>query len=495
MRKRFEQQLELGGQVISEVQIDKRSRDELPQLLSGLQYIFITKQLNEKIFELLESKILSGKKSTGRLGMSLWEILVLGSIRLNLDVDYDRLQDFANFHMAVRGIMGVHKLTSDWETKKYYPLQTIKDNVALLDEGTLKLISDIVVEAGHQLKKNENTKEGGTELGLELKTDSYAVETTIHFPTDIWLLWDSMRKCLDVIMLLKREVAVEDWGKIMVWYNKAEKAYDRVANIHRKKGRDYKERLKGASGAYLKIAVEISKRVVITMIKLENTGDIKAELLLIALKKYHNYLLKLSDQVDRRILKGEKIPHEEKIFSIFEEHTEWLAKGKLGRPVELGHNVQITTDQFHFIVDHEVLIKKTDKETTIELGTRLENKFGGKYKLLSISFDRGYFSQLGYDFLSGLFQLVVMPKPGKKSAKQEMKESEEQFVEKRRKHSAVEANINELEHCGANKVPDKGLNGFKKYVAWSVLSYNIKRLGKIVMEQELLPTVRVLKAA
>ncbi len=88
-----------------------------------------------------------------------------------------------------------------------------------------------------------------------------------------------------------------------------------------------------------------------------------------------------------------------------------------------------------------------------------------------------------------------MPKAGKKSAKQEMKESEEQFVEKKRKHSAVEANINELEHCGANKVPDKGLNGFKKYVAWSVLSYNIKRLGKVVMEQELLPTVRVLKAA
>ena len=159
MRDRFKQQLELGGQMISEVEIDERSRDELPQLLSGLQYIFITKEMNEKIFDLLEKKILSGKKSTGRPGMSLWEILVLGCIRLSLDVDYDRLQDFANFHMGVRGIMGVHNLTLDWAIKKYYPLQTIKDNVALLDAAILKSISDIVVEAGHQLKKTKIQKE------------------------------------------------------------------------------------------------------------------------------------------------------------------------------------------------------------------------------------------------------------------------------------------------------------------------------------------------
>ena len=288
---------------------------------------------------------------------------------------------------------------------------------------------------------------------------------------------------------------VEDWGKIMIWYDKAEKAYNSIANIHRKKGKNYEERLKGSGREYLMIAGEISKRVVLAMVKLEDTGDIKAKLLLIELKKYHDYLLKLSDQVDRRILKGEKIAHGEKIFSIFEEHTEWLSKGKTGRPVELGHNVQITTDQFHFIVDHEVLVKKTDKETTIELGDRLEAKFKDVCKLVSISFDRGYFSKLGYEYLSKIFDLVVMPKPGKKSAEQEMKESEEQFVEKRKTHSGIESNINELEHCGANKVPDKGLNGFKKYVAWSVLSYNIKRLGKEVVKQALLPTVRVLNAA
>ena len=104
MRKRFEQQHELDATLIPEVKIDVKSRHELPKLLAGLQYIFVTPSLNEKILEILEKKILWDKKKTGRMGMSLWEILVLGVMRLNLDIDYDLLHDYANHHNAVRGI-------------------------------------------------------------------------------------------------------------------------------------------------------------------------------------------------------------------------------------------------------------------------------------------------------------------------------------------------------------------------------------------------------
>ena len=88
-----------------------------------------------------------------------------------------------------------------------------------------------------------------------------------------------------------------------------------------------------------------------------------------------------------------------------------------------------------------------------------------------------------------------MPKVGKKSGSEELEESQESFKGLVKKHSTVEANINELEHCGANKVPDKGQKGFNKYVAWSVLSYNLKRLGKIVIEKELLSTITVFNKA
>jgi len=102
MRKRFEQQNKLDATPISEVYLNPKSRDALPKLLAGLIYIFKTPEVNEQVFKILEEKVVGEKQNTGRLGMSLWEIFVLGVVRLNLNTDYDRLQDSANNHRALR---------------------------------------------------------------------------------------------------------------------------------------------------------------------------------------------------------------------------------------------------------------------------------------------------------------------------------------------------------------------------------------------------------
>ena len=154
MRKRFEQQLTLGVVPISEVIIWEKSRHQLPALLIGLKYIFMTPSLNEEIFVLLEQKIIGDKNSTGRPGMSLWEILVFGVVRLNLDLDYDHLHDMSNYHRGLRGILGVDG-TNAFEDQHYYHLQTLKDNVGLLDEELLKQINEMVVKAGHSLLKKK----------------------------------------------------------------------------------------------------------------------------------------------------------------------------------------------------------------------------------------------------------------------------------------------------------------------------------------------------
>lgn len=485
MRKRFEQQRELDAELINEVKIDKRSRHELPALLTGLQYIFVTPELNEEVFRILEKKIQEGKKKTGRLGMSLWEILVLGTMRLNLDIDYDNLYDLSNHHEVVRGILGVHTRQVFGEGK-YYGLQTIKDNVGLLDEETIKQISEVVVKAGHQLKKKEND----ANIELNLKADSYAVESNIHFPTDINLLWDSARKCLDTVELLLGKWTISGWRKHSYWRKEVKRHYRRTANIHQKKGKNYKERLVKSTEGYLQRSKELSNRVEQSIKDLEEVPNIEVIFLSEALKYYHEMLEKHIDLVERRILKGEQIPHGEKVFSIFEPHVEWIQKGKAHRKVELGHNTLITTDQFHFIVDHEVLVGQGDGVQPIPLAGRLKDRFGDPdYKLQSISFDRGFYSALSKAALQKLFEQVIMPKKGKKTLEQEEEETAKTFVSLRKKHSAVESNINELEHSGANRVPDKGLDGFKKYVALGVLAYNLKRLGKLVMEQDLLPTV------
>lgn len=153
MRKHFEKQTELGLELISDVDLSMRSRDQLPKLLAGLQYIFVTKDVNTSIFELLENKIYSKKNHTGRPGMALWEILVLGVVRLSLNVDYDRLHYMSNYDEKLRGILGVNRISGDWKVRKEYKLQTIKDNVCLLDEETIKEINLLIISAGHQLKK------------------------------------------------------------------------------------------------------------------------------------------------------------------------------------------------------------------------------------------------------------------------------------------------------------------------------------------------------
>jgi transposase, IS5 family len=486
MRKRFEQQNTLDATAIPEVKIDSRSRHQLPKLLSGLQYIFVTPHLNELVFSILEQEVLKDKKSTGRLGMSLWEILVLGCCRLNMDMDYDLLQELSNNHETLRGILGVHTKEVFYQGGKSYALQTLKDNVGLLDEQTLQRISEEVVKAGHELKKNASEEV----FNLELKSDTYCVESNIHFPTDLNLLWDSARKCLDVIGHITQHYKLSGWRKQRVWYRKVKKLYRRSANIHQRRGANYKERLHRAVRDYLELSVSLSVRVESTLADLTVApiNDVMLVALIELLVYYHDFLNKHVDLVERRILKGEQIPHSEKVFSIFEPHVEWIQKGKQGNKVELGHNVLITSDQFHFIVDHEVVIGQTDKALPIVLAKRLEKRFTDKYSLDSISFDRGFYSALAKKALADIFNQVVMPKAGKKTAEQEVDEAEENFAVKRRKHSAVESNINELEHSGANKVPDKGLDGFKKYVAWSVLAYNLKRLGNIVLQERILDT-------
>ena len=81
MRQRFEQQMNLRTVAIADIKFPLKSRDELPPVLKALQYIFVTPELNEKVFLLLEEKIVSGKKKTGRRGMDLWHILVLAVAR------------------------------------------------------------------------------------------------------------------------------------------------------------------------------------------------------------------------------------------------------------------------------------------------------------------------------------------------------------------------------------------------------------------------------
>lgn len=471
MRKRFEQQLSIGQTPISEVAIPSKSRDDLPPILRALQEIFTTSEYNEKVFSILESKICKDKKKTGRWGMDLWEIFVLSQVRLGLNIDYDRLHDLANYHSLLRQILGVAQEFG--QRGKQYSYQNIADNVQLLDEPVLKELNEVIVDFGHGVFKKKE------EVGLRLKSDTYVVETNVHFPTDINLLWDGGRKCLDLIAQLLEDQFFTGWRKLKSWKRELKKlmrqlgrtsvggSKNKAARLD-KQARDYVEKSRALSQKIAGFREQYQPASFATVVKM------------MELTYFHQMLDKHIDLVERRLVKGEKIPHEEKLFSLFEPYTEWINKGKQHPNVELGKKLLVTTDQFDLIVDWQIVEKQAD----VHLGLPMILRLLTKYKIESLSLDRGFWSKVLKELFEQWIPKVVMPKKGKKNKAEQEAESKPLFKKLRNQHSAIESNINELEHRGLNRCPDKGRRAFGRYVGLGITAYNLHKIGRHLQELE-----------
>lgn len=157
MRQRFEEQMSLGITPISEVKINLKCRDEMPPTLFALQTIFVNKELNEKIFSILEERVCKNKKATGRPGMNLWHILVLSVVRHACNTNWDKIHEYSNNHMGMRNIMGLHN-NQFGQGYQEFEYQNIVDNVSLLDAETINKINAIVVEYGVRLLKKKTKK-------------------------------------------------------------------------------------------------------------------------------------------------------------------------------------------------------------------------------------------------------------------------------------------------------------------------------------------------
>lgn len=474
MRKRFEVQLILGQTPIEKVIIPLKSRDELPPTLASLKWIFTTPEINEEVFELLESKVTAGKKQTGRPGMDLWQILVLGVCRMALDCNYDRLEDMANHHSLIRQIMG---LPVEMEENSKFHYKTLSDNVAHVDEKLLEQINEIVIRHGRtKLKKNVTEK-------IQAKTDSYVLETNVHFPTDINLLWDAARKSIDLLGRLCNEVGVAGWRKADHWKTTIKGLMRQLQQTNRG-GKNREQRRQKAARRYLKKAKDLSKKVAEDIQTVKKACSNPIQLINLEQVQYFSGMLdKHIDLLERRVLKEEIIPHEEKVFSLFEDHTEWIAKGKSRPSVELGHRILVTTDQYGLVIDYKVMEGSVDNQEIVALAQRLTERFE-EGEIESLSMDKGFSDMNKLEELEKLIPMVVMPKKGRRNQADEEREKNPQFKRLKRRHSAVESNINALEHHGLNRCPDKGLSGYKRYVGMGVLAYNLHRIGRALLEEQ-----------
>src|SRR5206468_10747708 len=125
---------------------------------------------------------------------------------------------------------------------------------------------------------------------------------------------------------------------------------------------------------------------------------------------------------------------EEKIFSIFEEHTEWLTKGKLNKKVELGNLLLVTTDSHQFIVDYKVMDKQWYASQAEGLCEHIKKNFPAK-KIYSHSFDKGIWSKDNHATLKeAAIEQVILPKKGKHNKEDKARESSPTFKKLRNAH-------------------------------------------------------------
>ena len=470
MRKGFSQQLAINITPIGEVVVPNLKRDHMVNLLASLQHLYKDKNLSEKVESILRKSINTKKKAVGRTGLSLWEIFVFGQLRLCMNTSYDQLLNLGNFHHLLRGILGVG--TTDYTPGKAYTRQSIYDNVTLLDNEAIRQINEQIVEMGHGVFKKKEAE------ALRLKTDSFVVETDTYFPTDYRLLYDSGRKCLEIIGRLQKEHRFVGWRQWKDFRKKLKSLYRSFGRATSGGGRNKAEREAVGCANYLATAKQLRGKVATFLtgqsLALTSTKDIVS---IIELEWYAQMLDKHIDLLERRIVKGEKIPQQEKMFSIFQPFTEWINKGKMNPSVEIGKKLFVTTDQFHLIVDHQIGEHQTDSDAIVGILNRIHKKYT---HIASLSTDKG-FSTKGNKTLIGLAHpeiALMMPKKGKRNQQEEQQEKSKIFRKLNNAHNAIESNINELENRGLDRCPDRSVAAFGKYVSLAVSAYNLHKIGK-----------------
>ena len=459
-------QCELGGTFIGDIDIDVKSRDDIPALLIGLQHLYMNEALRTKTFALLDAQVNpKARKDTGRPGMELWRILVLAILKQGLNCDYDRLAHIANHDALVRQMLG-HGLMIEHK----YERQTVKDNVRLLRPQLLAEINQQLVEAGHEVVRK---KPGETLRG---RADSFCVETDVHYPTDVNLLADAMRCIIRTAAELGEEMNRTEWRQHQHIQRKVKKAFNRVRTA--KQIKKSPERVT----EYLLVCNTYLQRAERTIAQAEQLQLTTLQLAkVVQLQDYMAHAKRQIEQLTRRLLKGEKIPHDEKVFSIFEPHTRWVVKGKAGVSQELGVPVCVVEDQYRFILHHRIMWDGADVDHAVPLICEVQQRFAD---FRACSFDRGFHSPSNQQQLSEMLDECTLPRKGYLSVEAKEHQSQEWFQAARQKHPGIEAAINHLEHCGLDRVRDHGERGFARAVALSVLAANLKRLGRILRDKE-----------
>ncbi len=463
---------------ISDVTLNLDCRDEIIPILRALQHLYGNAQLRRELLGLVGKDV---NKSTshhrGRRGMNYWEIAVLAGVRLGCNLDYDKLQDLAENHRRLRQIMGI----GDWQGEAVdFDWRRIEDNLIKLRPETLKKISDLIVRAGHVLEPQAIESVRG---------DTFVVETNIHYPTESSLIGDGLRKVVTLAARLAAAQGLPGWRQHEHWLHKVKKLVRDIGRASRAKNQAGQARLQAGYQELLQLAgalLERGRQLAATVQSpgnlsvLDLAGGAGAKELL----HYADLTATVCDTARRRVLEGETVPNEDKIFSVFEEHTELIKRGKQPLLNQFGHKTLLIEDALCFVVDYRVVANGVlDQDLVVPVMKKLQKRFGGKIK--SASFDRAFHTPENQQELAEIVSTPCIASKGQQKGRQQQEEGTVAFRQARQHHPGVESAIGALQGGnGLKRCRDRSKRGYERYVALGILGRNLQTLGKLLLARD-----------
>jgi IS5 family transposase len=223
----------------------------------------------------------------------------------------------------------------------------------------------------------EETIDAGT-----IRTDTTVVETNIHYPTDASLLWDTWRVASRLLRRARQIVSGSCCHrfhdrKIKRLYLFITRYFSSTSKNRQRKVRKKFRTLISRVGWIVGIAEEFCQYA-------EASGDLDLLALATELEEFLPAMKQVVSQAERAQVEGETVPASERVFSIFEPHTELIKRGRRNKPVEFGHAVLLCQTREKFITDYEVFEeRKADCELTEMVIDRHKALFGETPEVLA----------------------------------------------------------------------------------------------------------------
>jgi hypothetical protein len=473
MRKATDRQLRLDSQPIGSVSLNLNCRDEIVPILLALQSIYRKPHLRIKILEGIAQDV-NGKsnRKRGRPGMDYWPILVLAAVRLGCNLTYDRLQNLAEEHRALRRTMGI----GDWSDQKF-DWRKIQRHITAVCPETLEHINQLVVKEGHILVPRAVET---------LRADSFVMETNIHYPTDSSLIRDGLRKVIACSVALADLLGVGGWRQHQHLYRKARRLVRQIDRIAARKGAGYQSRLQSLYGELLDLAAMVLERAepLREHSLVQDSVDLEVLAWDVQLKEFLRLTRHVCGTASRRVLQGQSVPNRDKLFSIFETHTQLYKRGKAAEPIQFGRQALLYEDGAGFIT-HAYLMPRDQDDRDVVVGQtrQVQRRQGGR--VVRASFDRGFHSPENQRALAQIVAHPCLPMMGVQQAARQEQEAGVEFRQARQWHPGIESAIHAVqEGNGLARCRDRTERGLRRYLQLGVLGRNLQVLGKILLARQ-----------